>query len=76
MALNLKLYRKTISIGKKALEDKKLNVKNRVNIYFYLIEAESSLGESYGVKLYLSSIENELKAIKQEHVKVLYDNKK
>jgi hypothetical protein len=76
VALNLKLYRKTISIGKKALEDKKLNVKNRVNIYFYLIEAESSLGESYGVQLYFSSIENELKAIKQEHVKVLYDNKK
>ena len=77
VSLCLKLYRKTISIGKKALEDKKLSSKNRVNIYCYLIEAESCLGnEKLATRQYMSLIESEIKSIKQECVKTLYQNKK
>lgn len=59
--MGLKYYRRVIGVGKKALEEGKMDSINRLNILYYVIEAEISLGKTnYDLQPYLGCLQQEV----------------
>lgn len=61
VCLGLQYFRRVISIGKRALQEAKIDSINRLNILYYIIEAELSLGKTnYDLQSYIGCLQQEV----------------
>lgn len=61
VSLGLQLYRKVIRVAMVGLQQKKLDVRNRLNLLHYILEAELALGKSAAeVRAHLDAIQQQL----------------
>jgi hypothetical protein len=75
-SLGLQLYRRVIAVGKRALEDRRMDSLNRLNIMYYVIEAELCLGKAnYELQALISGVQQEVHPYFKTETRVAYSRK-
>ena len=76
VSLGLQLYRRVVMVGQRALEGGKMDSVNRLNIMYYIIEAELSLGRSnHELQPYISSVQVSVSQYFKLQTRVVYSKR-